>query len=179
LDTFFAVRGTNRCTLTGWDHTICGTYSDIADAVNARHGTSYTNAEIGWALTWLHQWGPDMSGAYVSKIGPGNHKTTVVFDDVTKSDIIVDGGVYLLVVDGVPMPHEKRRILAAGLIEWCDYRFNGLRNDVIDLSMTRGAFPASDPANRSIRRSLQTSIDRSKDEMVEVQKLQRELTRLI
>lgn len=176
LDTFFAARA---CPNTGWDNTICGTYQSIADAVNLRHSTAYSTSEIGWALTWLHQWGPDVAGAYVSKIGPGNHKTTVRFDAAGSPDVTVDGGVYMLIIDGVALPHEKQRILAEGLMEWCDYRHNSLRNDVIDLSMTRGCFPATDPANRRIRATFQATIRRNGDEMGNILTLKAELARLL
>lgn len=176
LDTFHHIA---RCPHTGWANTVCGSYQDIANAVNTRHGTAFTPEEIGWGMTWLHQWGPDVAGAFVSKVGPGNRKTQVQFDDPAKADVIIEGSVYMLVIDGVALPREKRIILTKGQIEWCDYRMSSLRNDIIDLSMTRGAYSSSDPANRSVRQTLRRTIDSLAAEIASIRVLRGELAKML
>ena len=151
LDTFYHLP---PCPITGWDRTICGTYHDIRDAVNHRHGTMYSYADIGWALSWLHEHGPDECGATVNKNGPGNRRVTVVYDDPAEGSIEIDGSVYMLLVDGEEITNEQARIIKLGLIEWCDYRISSCRNDVIDIAMYRSTIPAATPPQQRLRRHL-------------------------
>ena len=167
LDTFHSIAA---CPITGWDKTICGTYDTIRDVVNARMGTTYSTTDIGWALTWLHEHGPDECGATVSKNGPGNRKTLVKFEDGSPA-VVVDGSVYMLVIDGQPLVKERRRVLVNGLVEWCDYRISSIRNDIIDLSMVRGSYPASNPAYRTPRRNIQKTIISMATEVTVIQDL--------
>lgn len=173
LDTFSAV----RCPITGWRNVICGTYQTITDAVNTQHGTSYTSSDISNGLTWLHEFGPDPKGLgmYISKTGPGGSKTEVIFDDPTKTSVIVEGNVYMRVIDGQTLPPEKRRLFILGQIGWCKYRLSGIRNDITDLGMLRASYDTKTPESRRTGRALQATIDRLRDEVTAVEDLAKAL----
>lgn len=177
--------------ITGWPSTICGTYAIIADTVNIARGTLYSAAEIGNALTWLHENGPAIVGATITKAGPGNRgeqdiKITADWDPKTLTwnpcsprVVTVDGNVYMLIVDGREMHASQRRIMAEGQIRWCDYRSASLRNDVIDLSMYRGTLSPSAPAARKARRQLNASIASLANEISVLQTLKSTLEALV
>jgi hypothetical protein len=158
---------------TGWERAITGTYQTIADTVNAAQCTCYSVADIAGALTWMHEYGPDELGATVTKAGPGNRKATTypVRDGDGWDYQQVDGSVYILAIDGHALPNEQVTTMLAGTYRWTQYQLTSVRNDVIDLSLTRGAISSSTPEGQTLRRKINAVIREKAAEITTLQSL--------